>query len=216
MLTVVDTSGNSLASVTYTEENWGLIWVDVSPGSTIEEVKFRLGGSGATDDTYWAAVGYYRPDDLTLDLPSWADARHKVKAISRAKYRGSTDSTAYQATSRNLAALDEGTDWRYVNEGASLNPYYIELQRTELLRDMPLFITGSRPRSDFGTLTTDSDSAYIDLQVWKERSKQLLGTRYSAAFPNLEGKASKALAQREALRETATAEPEIKVRRMFS
>lgn len=218
VLTVVDTSGNSLASVEYSEENWGLVWVDMSPGSTIEEVKFRLGGSGASDDTYWAAVGYYRPDEMNLDLPSWADAKHKVKALSVAEFRGTTDSTAYQARSRSLRRLDEGVDWRYVNEGASLHPDYIELLRRDLLSDMPLYLTGTRPRSDFGTLTSGgdmSDTVYIELQVWKERAKQLLGERYPAAFPGMAEIAAGKLAQRETLRATEPPVEQVKVRRMF-
>ena len=215
VLTVVDTSGNELASDSYSEENWGLVTVDVSPGSTIEEVKFRLGGSGAADDTYWAAVGYYRPDDTEIVLPTWADAHQKVKAISIARYHGSTDSGHYQAFSRELSALKEEDDWQYVNEGASLNPYFVRLLRRDLLSDMPLFITGSRPRSDFGTLSADSDSAYIELQVWKERAKILIGERYPSAFPGLAEMATKKLMQREVLRATSAPKEEITVRRMF-
>lgn len=215
VMTVVDTSGNTLASASSTEENWNLIWVDVSPGSTVEEVKFRLGGSGASDDTYWACVGFYRVDDLIIDLPTWADAKHKVKAISTANFRGATDSTAYQALSRSLHRLDEGRDWRYVNEGASIHPYYIELMNRNFLDEWPIFITGSRPRSDFGTLSADSDTCYIELQVWKERAKSLIGRRYPTAFPGLEGEGSRGIAERAALRETSPPEPAITVRRMF-
>lgn len=219
VFTVVDTSGNSLGSASYSEENPGLIYVDINPGTSVEEIKFRLGGSGASDDTYWFGVGFYRPDSVEVKLPSFADERFKVKAISTARYKGSTDSSAYQAQSRQLARLTEGDDWRYINEYASVNALSIELTRTGLLQDMPLFITASVPFSYFGTLTTDADTSTCPIQVWKERCKLLIGERYARSFPDLAAKMEKVQAAhnaRVAVRENSPPKWETRVRRMFS
>lgn len=215
--TLVDGSGNTLTSLTSTEEQWVYMWDDVTPGSTAEEVSWRLGGSGASDDTYWAAVGIYKPDEAQIFLPSWVDEPFKLKALSRACFRGPTDdSRSWQAMSREMRKLNEGADYRVEIEHGSLNPAYVEIVDPGWRNwDSPYFITGMRPYSDFGTLGADTDSVYAPLHVVIPRAKYLLGDRYSQAFPDVKMQAMSELAVRAASRRTETPKPTYRVNRMF-
>lgn len=217
ILTVVDGSGNTLASVSSSEENWNLLSVDVTPGTSIEEVSFRLGGSGASDDTYWAGVGYGRSDDSVFYLPAWADEPQKVKDISVSQFRGATDtSNVHQAFSRSLRGLRNESDWHGEFELASVNGNYVELLRSNLGHEMPLFITGEIPASYFGTYSADSDVAYARMATLKERFKMKIGELYPKAFEGLEQKAREKLESRTLSRRTSDRETHPEIRGTFA
>ena len=191
ILRVVDASGNSLATVQTTEENWTYVWVDFTPGSTIEEIAFRLEGSGATDDIYVAAVGFQRVGERLVYLPSWATKRDRIRSLSVASYTGSGSETgAVPAFSRVLASLEEGLDYRFIAEPMAANVSAIEIlpagiARHPSLLNSPLWITGERPYSDIESFTVISDTSTIEPERLVTRMKYLLGKNHPAYFTGL-------------------------------
>lgn len=213
VLSVLDSSNNVLASASHTEENYNFIYLDVTP--SVEEIKFKLGGSGASDDTYWAGVGFYIPDSNIIELPSWADETFKIKAISRARFDGTTDAAeVYFASSREEAALTKDIDWRDTHEHASVHPHQLHLLRGSWTAPWPFYIFGQRPFSDFGTLSADSSTTNCPLHVIIPRCKQLLAKRYQV-FSEIGGDAEAQIVARTAARQTSKPPARRQVRRVF-
>ena len=223
--TVVDGSGTTLTTMSHTEENWTYMWEDLSPGSTAEEIGFRLGGDGASDDTYWAAIGVEVQDQQVFQLPAWADERFKVKSLALARFLGATDSGQNrQALSRELYSIMEGSDWRYISEHPSVNGYWVEIERRWLDYNSPYFISGKPPYSYFGTFTVpDEDTAAavtetstIPLHIVISRCKWLLAERYGALFPFIDkGSLAREIHIRRLERYTRPPEQLVRSRGMF-
>jgi hypothetical protein len=213
VLSVLDSSNNVLASNSHTEENFNYIYLDFTP--SVEEIKFKLGGDGASDDTYWQAVGFYMTDANIIDLPSWVDTTFKIKAISRARFEGSTDATdVFTAASREEAALIKDVDWRDTHEDVSVHPHQLHLLKKNLVGEYPLYIFGQRPFSDFATLAADTDSLNIPLHVIVPRCKQLLSKRYEV-FSDLRGDAEAQIVARTSARQTSNPPMQRIIRRVF-
>jgi len=185
VLELTDAADAAIDSVTTTEENWTYLWLNVTPGSTVERVRLKVGGVGATDDSYWAALWLFRPEDRVIELPSWADDREKVKAISTATFDGPTDATnTAQALSRGLRTLAQDRDWYYVSEQAAVHPHVVEF-RSKIGTYGPLFITGTPPYSYFGTFSADSDTTFCPQDVLVARVKFIIGRHHEDIFPGL-------------------------------
>lgn len=200
-----------ISSVTTTESRFQYLWTTGDTGSN-ESVTLRVGGSGASDDGYWGGFGFQLIDDTVIHLPSWANQRKKVRGLYRAHFSCESASGVHDAFSRDLIPLKEGIDWEFKVNAASVWSGRIEVERRWL--SYPLWIAGSRPHSDFETISTDASTTSLDFHTWLARFKQLLGEKYRAQWPDLEASASKKLSELTALNWVAP-QRQAKVRRMY-
>lgn len=180
-----DGSATSLASIssTYTQFMYGRYLYDTDLQSNTTTLD--LEGTESTADIDFDSVFIVRPDDNILYLPSWCI--QKPKAISYAEWTVPVDTNLWDAYGRRLYALVEDEDYRYFYRGGEANPTGIELLRPGLMDNGPLWITGDRAFSDFGTLTDDTSTTNDLLHAVVARSKWLLGLRYPHLFPELAG-----------------------------
>lgn len=214
---LVDSSGNSLASVTSTQEIWVMGKKELEVG--VESVRIRLTGSAASDQGDWNAAVIVKTGDRLFKAPSWVDERFKAHPGLAAStfHTSATEADTWEAESMTLQLLEEGVHYRYITRKGDANPHQFEiLDAGAQFLSNPMWIVGGRPYSDFGTISTYSGTTNCPIQVWKERIKVLIGERWPQAFPDLASMASAKLAQREALRQTAPPEEQVVVRRMFT
>ena len=176
-LRIADASNNSLGSVTSTQEDWAYAYIDITPGSTLEEMRFWLQGDEATADIYWGAAGFWIPESRTLRLPSWMNERAKLKGLSEAVFGPAlNEAGTYQASGMQLRRLEENRDFRFIGEEGGAWTQFVELNYEP---QNPIFITGMRPHGDVDTLSASTDTTNLNLNKASARSKHLLGKRYA-------------------------------------
>ena len=167
-----------------TEENFSFLRRIVST-SAIEGVRVRFTLTTSADEADVDIVGVQPYAHNRIYLPSWANEVWKVKSLGYLTFADSvgTGGDAYNAHSMRVNRLSPAS-WRYVWQPQTANVSWIEVQDSNLTQ-YPLWVTGMRPWSDFGTLTADTDETQCPLHLVVRRTKLMLGTRYPQRFPGL-------------------------------
>ncbi len=182
-----------IESMSTTESRLQYLYKTGTFGSSDESVTVRLGGLGASDDSYWVSWALLPTSDTIVPLPTWVDKRFKMKALLAGDFNFSSGSNAYDAFTRSLAPLAEGTDWHFVSDEGSANSFWVELDRASLNR--PLWVRGLRPYYDQGAITADSDTSTCPLNKWVLRCEFILGERFPGDYPGLRAKAAMQITQ---------------------
>ena len=180
-LRAVDTSDNSLESVSTTQEAWQFMWLTVNPGAAIEQIALWLQGDEELAVTVWGALGFQVPGARRYALPSSITKRSHLKAVSVANFSAAGDESGTMlAESWNLERIYAGEgrdDFRYIDEQISANPFQIEFGKDR--SQQPIFVTILRPYADIDTLTDPTDTTSCDLERFIPRAKHLLAKRYA-------------------------------------
>lgn len=218
-LRVVDDSSNTEATVSFTQEDWLYIKKEVALGSTDEGVKLRLLESTASAVGDWQFAWVVKEDSRIFRLPSWADGRFRIKAISRAVFDSAGDEAdTWLADSVRFERLVEGEDYRYADHTADANPHAVIVKPHVNLSDAYFVHIESSWANPYGvaaTLSTIAQTTLCPLRLLVPYMKKLAGERFGEGFARLKEAGEKELTVRLPQHEPDRPEPEIKVKRMF-
>jgi hypothetical protein len=192
---LLDNGGNTLDSVSFTQEDWLYVRKSVSLGSDDEGVVIRILGTDNLDQIDVQAAWVVRQNINRFQLPSWIDERFKLKGIEVACFRqaGSEDDT-WLAQGVDTVSLTEGVDYRYINRQADANPYWVEiLPPAQHYMQYPMFLTvdcpASAPYGVSATFSAVTDTTNLPQKVAVAAFKCVLGRAYKREFPTLQAEA---------------------------
>ena len=186
-MSLLDSSGNTVDTATaLTEEQWAYVRRIVQAGTSVEQVRVRFTLTTSADEADIDIVGIQPYAQGRVFLPSWADEVWKIKSLGYLTFSDpmqGTSGDSYNAMSMRINRLAPD-DWRFAWQPQAGNTTWLELKDWNLTQ-YPLWLTGTRAWSDFGTLTADTDETNCPLHVIVRRVKFLLGARYPQRFPGL-------------------------------
>ena len=173
----------SVDSISHDEASFMIHHKQVQTGSTGGSHTIRLENDSATGDAYWGAVSLLPSGWQTIPLPSWVSNRERLRGLSRGVLTGYSVDNCYDARGMRLETLKQ-TEWRYANTPFGANPHAVEVY----VGGGPMFITGSRPHSDFESFSTDASTTTAEQNQILTVCKWLLGKKWPDMFPGLEKK----------------------------
>ena len=230
-LRVTDNGGNTVETVSTTQEDWVFIKKQFTLDSTDEGAALRLMGTTASAEGDWQFAWIVRHSSRIFRLPGWIDERFKVKGISRAYFRTPGDEAdTWLADDVEFVALrgpewDDQREWRPVFAQADANPHRIVLEDHCRL-DEPLFLTiESNYALPYGvaaifsgatSLLADAVTTTCPPHLLTARVKQWIGAMWQTEYAGLEARGVQEYASR--LRSRETPQPKTPVRhiRMMS
>jgi hypothetical protein len=194
---VLDASSNVQGSIASTSEDWVYGSKRVQFDSGEETFTLRLTGTTASAEGDIAFAGYVKVDQGFFILPSWIDARYKIKALAQAKFHASAaESDTYLAGSIDLIRMrqqspnDEG-HYRFLSHEAAANPYALMLtqQGMQFIEDLlvlvidhPYSVTPGGASAAFSTVASTNVCPVNELVAMAE---YLFGLRYAKALPGV-------------------------------
>ena len=173
---LVDASGNTIASVSFSQEEWLLVKKPFSLSSTQEQIRPRLLGTDISDQIDVQDFWFVKDGALTFELPSWLSELATVRGIYRGHLMDAGDEAdTYIENTMEMEALIKGTHYRHVYRPGTAHPHTIIIDRrfASYLQD-PLFVDIEQPWSHpFGvsalfsaeTDTTDCPLAQLMAQA---------------------------------------------------
>lgn len=173
----------SVDSISHDEASFMIHHKQVQTGSTGGSHTVRLENDSATGDAYWGAASLLPSGWQTIPLPSWVSNRERLRGLSRGVLTGYSVDNCYDARGMRLETLKQ-TEWRYANTPFGANPHAVEVY----VGGGPMFITGSRPHSDFESFSTDASTTTAEQNQILTVCKWLLGKKWPDMFPGLEKK----------------------------
>jgi hypothetical protein len=200
-----DAGGTEIDAQTTTENQWTMVYGNAVIDDDDETVHIRISGSNGATITV-DEVGIIPNGHTEIPLAVPYDEPFKVDDISTVVYTQSMrGGNAYNAASRQLRKLVEGSDYRYVRHEQDANPLWIEILKPGLL-SQPMVVNGNIPWSYFGGYSTDASASNVPLHVIVRRIKLLLGQRYPERFPALAAAAFQEIRMSAAAREVKAPE----------
>ena len=199
---ILDGSGNTIESVSFTQEHWLFMKKQFTLDATDEQARLRLLGTDNSDQIDWGPAWIVRQREPYFSLPSWLDERFKLKGVARAKFsQPGRESDTWLAGSMELERLEEGVHYTYGVRQADANPNMIFIEPgARYLLEEPLFLIVDAPYSaPYGVaslLSAESDTTTAPLHLLIAKITELWGSSYAADFPGMREKGKDLLAQR--------------------
>ena len=139
-LRVIDDSGNTEQTVSFTQEDWMFIKKEVTAGAADEGLRLQLLETSVSGVGDWQFAWIVKEDSRIFRLPSWADARFKIKYIARAVFdiEGDEDDT-WMADSVEFKRLRENDDYHYADNSGDANPHSV-IMKPHVNLSEPLFV----------------------------------------------------------------------------
>lgn len=222
-LRVVDDGGNTLETVSFTQEDWLLIKKQFRLASDDEGAALRLLESTASAAGDWQFAWIVKDGIRLFELPSWVDERFKLKGIARATfYEQGDEADTWLADSIDLESLMESDTWQkndfhYINRMGDSHPHRVLLE-PHIRLDEPLFLIAEAPWTEpYGvaaTYSTDASTSFCPMQVLTARCRLLIADRYPMFSSGREA-AARAVGANAGKRKTDTPKKRIEVRRML-
>lgn len=209
----------TLETVSFTQEDWLYIKKDVTAGSSDEGITLRLLESTASAAGDWQFAWIVKHDSYVFRLPSWADARFRIKAISYAEFLASGDEAdTWLADSVQFKRLREWEEYEYVSHEAAANPHMVILKPYQ---DMtrPYFVhiecPWSAPYGVSALLTTIATATLCPLNLLIPYAKKLLGKRGGQQFAEIGADGASTYDKRRQAHLTQKTKREVTVRAIF-
>ena len=179
---LLDDAGNTLESVSFTQEDWLLLRKQAALEPDDEGVIIRILGTDNLDQIDVQAAWLVFPNLNTFPLPSWLDERFKLQGVSVAYYmQGGRETDTWLARNVTYELLKEQDDYRYINRQGDANPYEIEILNP-VYRDRPLFLEidcpASAPYGVATSFTTDAITTIVPPHLFLAGFKEWIGDTY--------------------------------------
>ncbi len=220
-LRVVDDTGNTIHTISTTQEDWVFMKRQFTLDATDEGARLQLLESTASAAGDWQFAWMVKEGVRLFNIPSWVDERFKLKTIARARfYERGDEADTWMADSIDLERLSEGDeeDYRFINRTADANPHQVILGR-HIALDEPLFLIIEAPWTiPYGvaaTYTTDASTSLCPVRALTAHVRMLIAERYPNMFGAGYEAARRDVAQIAALRKTEPPRERIKVRGLF-
>ena len=170
-------------AITHGEEEPQLMhWTGNVP-ATCEEVALYMLGTTNTSDIFWNMTWLYKHDNLRLHLPSYVNEEFKAPTIFIGRPRVNTGTGLWDAQSLDFEELKENRDYRFLMSQPSANPHSI-LMTSDAFYQYPIFVQVSRPYSDLGALSAETDTTTCPLHLLLPRARmELLDSVYKTKLP---------------------------------
>ena len=200
---ILDQGGNTVESVSFTQEQWLLIKKHFTLGADDEGARIRILGTDNLDAIDVQMAGVVRRNEPFFYMPSWYTDKMNLKGVSRiASAVAGRETDTSLAGSIQWESLSEGTDYQKVSAQADANPFGVQILNTALMNE-PLFLMIECPYSaPYGVaapFTAETDETDCPLDLLLAQVKILLGGRYPKKYPTLKaiGAAEKVAALKE-------------------
>jgi hypothetical protein len=147
------------SSVSHAGEQWAIIERTDNIPAGCETLEVRIGGTGASDETYWNGLWVWRTRDNLIRLStSWDPFRIPTLAYLRHGYN--IGSGVYSAYAGDLEPLSTSV-YGFLQSRPAANPYAVRFSNSNWWRQYPIYIMGRRPYSDLVTFTSSDLSTEI-------------------------------------------------------
>lgn len=189
-----DGTGSAAVGTTITHSQKAFCYIkreETVPASSVV-MQVRLGGTGASDDTYWDAQHVYFEDVAYFPLDStWQVDEFRAPKLMYLRFRGQeVSSDVWVAGESDLHEVPE-EDYSLHKSDQEAHPYAIQFHNGSHLKwyQYPLFIQGRRAHSDIAGKLDNSDwttDVKIDLPLWESRARVALFTdrRVQREYPD--------------------------------
>ncbi|MGD9827087.1 MAG: hypothetical protein AB7E70_20395 [Hyphomicrobiaceae bacterium] len=206
---VLDDAGNTLDSVTFTEEEWLFIRKSVWLESDDEGAALRFIGAANLDQADVQAAWMVDPNNNEFFLPSYADAEMKIKAIEVYRFRhAAAEPDTYLAKNVDVVRLARD-EFRFIQRPSDANPNRLRIVDRSYLQ-YPIFVTIETTAADaYGnalTFSADADTTDVHPHLFLAAMKAWVGGQYSSVFPQAKEMGDREFAVRSRRRETKTPE----------
>ena len=210
---ILDNGGNTVESVSFTQEQWIYIRKVGQLGSDDEGTAIRILGTDNLDQIDVNMAWLVNRGENEYPIPTWLDHRFKLRDIIARRYtRGGREADTYLAHSYEDVRLRQGVDYRFVDYMADATPTRV-LITNRTYADWPMFLEVECPASEpYGvaqTFTTDASTTFTPPHLILAGVKAWLGAQYRGMFPEAEALGtSEYKARLNARKVTRTALPE--------
>jgi len=195
---VVDASGSTLSSVSFSDEEWAYFGKRFDLGSAQKQVRYQLLGTSNGDQIDAQHLWFVKLGDPTFYLPSWLHENATVLGVYRGHYDlPLADADCYLAGAVEVEKLIEGTVYRHYTYPGSAHPHIIRFEKEFMhLLEEPLFVGIEQPWSApfggvsavFSTEASETDcpldllQAQVQILLYEEDPERF-ADRASIALP---------------------------------
>ena len=190
----LDNGGNTIESVSFTQEQWIYIRKAFTLGSTDEGSAIRILGTDNLDQIDVNMAWLVNRSENEYPLPSWLDHRFKLKDIIVRHYnKAGSESDTWLARSYHEERLVEGEDYHFSDYAADVTPTRVTVN--PYFRDDPIFLQIECPASSpYGVdqlFTSDSSTTLVPPHLIIAGLKAWVGAQYGALFPRAESEGNR-------------------------